>query len=43
LVAIRYSHVRNRERLWKLARLLHARSKVSCTTSSASSNEPSIR
>jgi hypothetical protein len=42
-VAIRYSQARNVERPWKLARLRQARRSVSCTMSSESSNEPSIR
>jgi hypothetical protein len=43
LVVMRYSQARNPGPPWKLARRRQARRKVSCTTSSASSNEPSIR
>jgi hypothetical protein len=42
-VAIRYSHARNEERPSKLSRFRHARRNVSCTRSSESSNDPSIR
>ena len=44
-VAIRYSHAFSDERASaaKLARLRHARRNVSCTRSSESSNEPSMR
>ena len=43
LVAIRYSHARTLEPASKPSRRRHARRNVSCTTSSASSKEPSIR
>ena len=42
-VAMRYSHARKFVEPSKVARLRHARRNVSCTASSASSNEPSIR
>ena len=42
LVAIRYSQARRAEPA-NVSRLSHARRNVSCTRSSASSNEPSIR
>ena len=44
LVAIRYNQVRTDARVWSYrSRAFHARSIVSCTRSSASWNEPSIR
>lgn len=43
LVAIRYSQVRSAERPWNPSNLDHARTMVSCTASSASKAEPSIR
>ena len=43
LVAIRYSHARNVDRPSKVSRRRQARRNVSCTVSSASSNDPSIR
>jgi len=43
LVAIRYSQVRSDALPWNVASPRHAASRVSCTASSASSNEPSIR
>jgi hypothetical protein len=42
-VAIRYSHDRSAERPSKSARPRQARTIVSCTASSASKEEPSIR
>jgi hypothetical protein len=43
LVAIRYSHERNEERPSNPSAAFQARSIVSCTTSSASKADPSIR
>ena len=43
LVAIRYSHVRSCERPWNPSNFDQARSSVSCTASSASKAEPSMR
>ena len=43
LLAIWYSHVRSEERPSKLPNDRQARRYVSCTRSSASSTEPSIR
>ncbi len=43
LVAILYSHARNAAEPSKVSRARHARRNVSCTASSASSKEPSIR
>jgi len=42
-VAILYSHGRTGAPSFRLSRYFHARRKVSCTMSSASWNEPSIR
>ena len=42
-VAIRYSQVRTDDRPWNPSKDRHARRYVSCTRSSASSAEPSIR
>jgi hypothetical protein len=43
LVAIRYSQVRTEARSWNPASPRQAASRVSCTMSSASVSEPSIR
>jgi hypothetical protein len=43
LVAIRYSHDRSEERPSNLSMAFQARMRVSCTASSASEPEPSIR
>ena len=43
LVAMRYSQARKPGPPSKLSRLRHARRKVSCTRSSASSKEPTMR
>ncbi len=43
LVAIRYNQDRIAERPSNLSRLRHARTKASCTASSASKGDPSIR
>jgi hypothetical protein len=43
LVATRYSQVRGLDRPWKHSRERQARRKTSCTCSSASSKDPSIR
>ena len=43
LVAMRYSHERRLERPSKVSYFRHARTMVSCTASSASKPEPSIR
>src|SRR5262249_58859546 len=43
LVAMRYSHERNADRPSKRSTPRHARTSVSCTASSASNDEPSIR